>query len=506
MLSKNARPLSARLVSLLSSRRFYGFVLGLFIFESAWIAFSAIYPQAFDEDFHFGLIRLYSHHWLPFLSGQPAGADVYGAVARDPSYFYHYLMSFPYRLLALFIHGQTGLVIAMRLIDVGLFATGLALFRRVLLRVGLSRSLANVSLLLFILIPIVPQLAAQVNYDDLLFPLTAWVCLQAFQLTDELKSRQPTVRTIFKLAITAILTSIVKYAFLPIVIALGLYFLVIIYKLYRHNLVSLWRSLVSDFRAQSRQLKIILPLLLLISSGLFLQRAGYNLVRYHSFVPNCSTVLSIKQCSAYSPWYTDYTRHQQLLAGRSVITDNLFSYTGLWFYWMWYRLFFAINGVASGFYSNPPLPLPGFAAIVIGGISALAVIKWRARLFHNNPYLLFLLTICVVYSASLFAKGYATYKYTAYLENMNGRYLLPILLPLAAIAGLALSQALRRSLTQKVLAVAVVLVLFLEGGGLLTFIVRSGDGWYWPNSTVVKVNKTANKIANHVVVKNVKRQ
>jgi hypothetical protein len=67
---------------MIGSRGFFRFVMGLFIVQSIWIAFSALYPQAFDEDFHFGLIKTYSHYWLPFLTKQPPNANAYGAVAR----------------------------------------------------------------------------------------------------------------------------------------------------------------------------------------------------------------------------------------------------------------------------------------------------------------------------------------------------------------------------------------------------------------------------------------
>ena len=160
-----------RVIAILSSRRFFWIIFVFFVFESIWIAFSAIYPMAFDENFHFGLIRVYSHYWLPFLNAQPPHADAYGAVARDPSYLYHYLMSFPYRLIALVVHGQTGQIIILRLLNIGLFSIGLILFRKVLLRARISRALTNMSLLLFALIPIAPQLAAHINYDNLIFPL-----------------------------------------------------------------------------------------------------------------------------------------------------------------------------------------------------------------------------------------------------------------------------------------------------------------------------------------------
>ena len=94
---------------ILASRGLFLFTLCYFVIQSVWIALSAVYPQAFDEEFHFGIIKVYSHHWSPFLTKQPVGGNPYGALARDPSYLYHYLMSFPYRFIYLFTHNQTTL-------------------------------------------------------------------------------------------------------------------------------------------------------------------------------------------------------------------------------------------------------------------------------------------------------------------------------------------------------------------------------------------------------------
>ena len=112
-----------------------------------------------------------------------------------------------------------------------------------------------------------------------------------------------------------------------------------------------------------------------------------------------------------------------------------------------------------------------------------------------------LLTACGIYLFSLFLKSYATYKYTATLENMNGRYLLPILLPLGGIIGLALSLEFYKKPIRKALLAVLVILLFLEGGGIVTFIIRSDDSWYWPNSTIKKVNDDAQKITRHTLIR-----
>lgn len=491
------RKFGKRLVHLVASVGFYRFVIIFFVFQSLWITFSAAYPQAFDENFHFGLIRLYSHYWLPFLKGQPVGANQYGAVARDPSYLYHYLMSFPYRFINLFTHSQAILVISMRLIDVIFFTAGLIIFRKVMLRAGLSKAFTNVSLLIFVLIPIVPQLAGQINYDDLLFLLTAICCYKAFDIIDAIRSKTVQLKQALILACLLILSSLVKYAFLPIAAAIFLYVLYEFYKTFKGKIKAEFSKLIKGFLKLPYFYKFLLVGLLILSIFMFIQRDGYNLVKYHSVVPNCSKVLSVKSCSSYSAWYTDYMRHNLVLGGQASNSENILIYVGQWFYWMWYRLFFAING---NFFNNPPLLLPSIGAVILGVAAVYYVWKWRAKIFKNR-YLMLFVTISIIYSLSLFIKGYATYKYTGTLENMNGRYLVPILLPAAAIAGLALSSAFRKSINIRVIATVVILILFLEGGGVLTFIVNSDSSWYWPNTTVNKINKTAKKIATHIVVK-----
>jgi hypothetical protein len=381
-----------RTYEFLRSSRFFKFIFLFFIFESVWIAFSAAYPQAFDENFHFGIIQVYSHYWLPFLSSQPAGASAYGAVARDPSYLYHYLMSFPYRFIALFLHTQIEQVIALRLINVGLLGSGLILSRRVLLRVGISAALANMTILVFVLIPIVPQLAAQINYDNLFIPLTAWAILLTFNVTDQLRARQPSIKSIIGLLSLCLLTGLVKYAFLPIFAGIIVFLIIVAFKAYRHKLRLLGSQLMRSWFTQPHYMKVVLLMIGVISIGMFVQRDGVNLIDYHSLEPNCSSILSVHACEAYSPWDYNYTQHNYLLSVKSTTSFmNPVFYTFNWIYWMWYRLFFAVNGPAQDFANYPPLPLPAAAAIVLAFGGAIATFKWRHKIFKGNINLILLL-------------------------------------------------------------------------------------------------------------------
>lgn len=458
--------------------------------------------MAFDENFHFGLIKTYAHYWLPFLSSQPPGADAFGAVPRDPSYLYHYVMSFPYRVLALFIHSQTTQVIILRFINIGLFTTGIVLFRRVLLRVNLPVRFVNATFALFVLLPVVPLVAGQVNYDNLLFPLVAWSCLLTLTAIEEIRNSSPSIRTVLSLAIVCIFASIVKYEFMPVFAGIVLFLLYILKKSYHTKWRTLFAKLLESWNSQAIYRQVLLVVLIVIGLGLFAQRDGVNLIEYHTFTPNCSKVLSVKSCSKYGPWEFNYRNHKIVEKNKTDGTmkyENPISYTGWWMYWFWYRTFFAVNGPKK-FTNYPPLPLPAAMAILIGIGGTIAIcLQWRYVL-KNNQYMQFFLIVTIIYLSALWLEGYSTYRNTGVLEIMNSRYLLPVILLLAALMGRAMYGIFRNIPTLKISFAVLAFIFFLEGGGFLTFIVRSEPNWDWPNSTVRTVNNTARKALHPVLI------
>ncbi len=495
-----------RFLNYLRSNRFYYLIIGVFILEACWIAVSAAYPQAFDENFHFGLIKVYSHYWLPFLTHQPPGADAFGAVTRDPSYLYHYLMSFPYRLIALVIHHQIAQIIILRFINVGFFTIGLILFRKILDKVGVSKALSNLILMLFIFIPIVPQLAGQINYDNLLIPLTATAILLSFRILDEVREHKASILNISLLIGVCLLTSLVTYVFLPIFAGIALFLLVAAYRANRGNIKGFFSQLAQSWRSKRLVIRSLIVLSLVVPFGLFAQRDLVNLIEYHSIVPDCSSVLSVKQCMAYSPWKYNYLQHAKMKSASSpMIYDNPLVYGFQWLYWVWFRLFFAVNGPNSNFTNYPPLPLPAAAALGVFILGIAALIKWWRKVFSDNLRLVLLLVVTTIYLVALLGHGYATYRYTAVLENMNGRYLLPVLILIAAIFGQAISMALSRNQRRKTVIAIIALALFIEGGGVLTFIDRSDPSWDVHNKTIIKVNNVARKVVKKTIVSGKKR-
>jgi len=497
------RALLQRLYTILGSRRFFWAVLAFFILQASWITLSAVYPMAFDEDFHLGIIKIYSHHLLPFLSQQPAGANIYGPVTHDPSYLYQYLMSFPYRVIELFTKDQTIQVIWLRFINIALFAYALVIFRRFLLRTNVSAAFTNTSMLLFVLIPIVPLLAATINYDNLTMVVVAWAALLVVDIIPALQSKRIPLRDIGILVTLCLLGVIVKYAFLPIAAGCVITVIALWWHTFRGDI---WKGTTHAIRTDYARLglatKVILPVLFLISLGLFSQRYLVNLIDYGAPIPACDKVLTVKECMSYGPWARnhDFAQHKH-----STFHANPVVYLPQWLYGMWYRLFFAVNGNVSipswaRYESFPPLPLPSVSAIMLTVATLALVLRYWRKIFHGDWMVVLCLMITIFYIGALFATDFANYKRTGWAVAVNGRYLLPILLPIAIIASRAWRIALRHRPPAKIVMACVAILLFLQGGGVLTFMMRSNYAWYWPNHTVQSANRTAQKVAWKVVV------
>lgn len=484
------------ITAVLGSRRFAFGVLGFFGFEALWVACSAVYPMAFDEDFHFGLIKVYSHYWSPFLSSQPTDTIQFGAITRDPSYLYHYLMSFPYRFIELFTHNHTAQITMLRLLNICLFTVGLVLFYKVLRRAGSSRMPANVTLLLFVLIPIVPLLAGQINYDNLLFPLVAWLCLLVQKINDQLEVRKLDFKALITLLIVCLFASIVKYAFLPIAFIAVLFLAIQCWRSFHGHDMCFRHVFRHSYKALSNRTKLVLVGVLIVSAGLFAQRYVLNVVDYHTPLPKCNAVLSTDKCMSYGPWARNYLDAQS----KRDVDSRTLPYAWTWLQGMHYRLFFMVNGPTDKFMNYPPEPLPSAAAIVVAIMGLLALLCYWRRVFAGHSFLVFLLLAAVLYAAVLWADNYSEFLTTGQPVAINGRYLLVIIFPLAAVFGRALGLALHHWRSLRIGIAALLIVLFLQGGGVLSFILRSDAGWDWPIPGVVQVNDAAREVLSLFII------
>lgn len=483
--------LFVRIRQILDSPVFFRVVLVLFILQVLWLVFSAVYPMAFDEAYHFTYIQLYSSQWLPFINQHPEGFDHLGVVTRDTSYMYHYLMSFPYRAVGIFTQNELLQIIVLRIINLSFFVAALVLIKKVLTRAGVSKALANVSVLLFTFIPIVPLLAAHINYDNLLILLIAWIFLITADIISSLSSRAVPTRDILLLIAVVAFTSVVKIASLPILLAIAVFVVLYAWRVFRGDIRQklLWETR-KDWRKTNVATKAVLIVAILIGGALSIERYGGNLVLYQTPLPDCTQVLTEQQCMEFGPW--ERTRQYKQLTSPDFEADITW-HIEKWFEGMWYRTFFMINGdVEVDRYQNfAPLPLPALTATTVFIIGLLSAIWWRREIFATKPFVVMLGLTVAFYVFTLWLRNYIGYVDTGRAAALNGRYLLMVATPLMAIAGLALGRLLRYRDKLKILLAVAAILLFLNGGGVTSFIVRSSSTWYWPHFVVVQINRDA---------------
>ncbi len=486
------KSLNQKLSSFIRTKAFFGLVLAFFIASSVWIALSARFPMAFDEGFHLGIIKIYAHQWSPFLLHQPPGPATYGSLTTDPNCLYYYIMSFPYRLFSSLVTDPKTVIIALRFINIGFFTAALLLMRRVLLKARASSAVVHLTLFFFILIPIVPLLAGQINYDNLVFLILAINLLLVIRFRELLLRKKYNSSLLLNIISFTTLGCLVKYAYLPFLLAITIYLLVIIRQVLGSP-AKAWPKFVHDWQGLSQLKKWLTLILLVFSTGIFLQRYGVGIVKYHNIIPQCGQVLNVQRCTAYPIWARNYSLVKH---SHNVGFGNPLYFVGGWFYGMFERAFFAINGQNSvaNYDNKPPLPLMSLVAISVFGFGLYLVGRYRRVIFKNNPILKFLIFVSIVYVMALVGRNYHDYlQFGGQLVAINGRYLLLIILPIMLSIAMAYKQFVQVKL--RLAVIGVVCLLMLQGGSAISYIYYSTPYWYWSNDRrALKMNNTAKSI------------
>ena len=487
--------------TVLSSPKLFWVIVGILVFQATWLALSAQYPLAFDENFHFGFIKVFAEQWSPFFSSTPDNSAALGSIIREPSYLYHYLFSFPYRLISLVTQDEVHQIIALRFINIALFSAGLVAFRNLLLQIHIPRRLIHFALLMLVLIPVVPFLAAHINYDNLLFVLIPLTLSLALACGRALQARKPVPIVQFLLLVILLcVTSLVKYVYLPVALAIFMY-LVVLWIRHPHK-KQVFSQLVSGFSALGLALKVGLIFALIISSGLFLERYGANVVMYRDVAPPCEKVESRAHCAQFGPWARNQRMANDMRTNPHSVDANPLRFVVAWLLGLLHRLYFAINYTYA---NKPPLVVPFMLALVMTVTGLVLVARWGLRVLRQYPGLLLPLGATLLYSATLMYKNYTDYLTLGQLVAINGRYFIPLLPIVFVFIGLAAGYAINRLTKRfgaptKTILASLIFILMLQGGGLLTFFVHSEKGWYWQDPTVIQVNEAAHNLISPLIL------
>jgi hypothetical protein len=490
----------AGILRFLASDRFFWILFGLFLLQAVWIALSGAFSMAYDEYVHYGAATFYSQHWLPFLSSQPLSADAFGAVTRDTSYFYHYLMSFPLRLFSELWPNLMAQIIFLRLCDIAFFAGGILLFRRAFRVARFSALHSNIALGFFMVLPVTPFLAAQVNYDTLIFLLMGVNTLLAVQVVQQLREhkRFPVFTGLWLLSLS-MLAAIVKYAYAPILLGLAIYLAISVYKTFGFRPKQLAAALRSGMYTGPRWRLVVAIVFFALSFGLFAERYGVNTLRYHTPTPECNQVMSLERCQAYAPFARN---HAYAVGNYDLPASKIAQYPFQnWIRGMLRSLFFAVSSKENGYRAGEPLPAAYVLAYVVmvgGWLLVIVRTRWLWRQNYANQLFI---VVAGVYVAVLFTQNFTDFLNLAVPVAIQGRYLVPIL-PLFLILVTQAAASLLRRYDPRVAvgSMAVLAVLVVQSGGMLPFLVRSDDNWLWNAPVVREVNSTAREIVRPFIV------
>lgn len=473
------------IVRFIGSKFFFYLNVVAFTLQAGWIAISARYPMAFDEAFHMGIIKIHAAQLSPIITEQPPGLAPYGALTRDPSYIFHWLMIFPYRFVSSHMATFMSQVVTLRIINVALFAFGIVLFKLVLDKTKASAAAINVAIMFFILTPVVLQLAAHINYDNLLMPCVAGSLLLTLRFREKLLDKhQFSNRSLLGVIILCLLSSLVKFPFLPILAGVVVYLAYLMFSVSHRGRRSLhlWKGCRRDWLKIPSWQKAVLCIGLFVSLGLFVYSYGVNTVLYHNPVPQCGQVLGIDRCQAYGPWARNHR-----LAQHIPNDPNILYFIPNWIGGMFLRLFFVING-ASGpaVYQNYIAPIMAGVAALGGAIGLFLFARHGRRNLDRDRVLVVVMFISLVYVAAVWGRNYHDYLQLGGMVAINGRYMVLIALPfyLAAIVGW--QQLLAGRVRLKLAVFIVATLLFLQGGGIVSYIAYSNQYWYWPESRWVQ--------------------
>jgi hypothetical protein len=485
-----------RIIAAIGSRWFLIVVIATFAIGGAWLSLTLDALGGYDEGYHLFIISLYRDHLSPFITIQNPAYDVVGDVTRLPSYLYHYLMSWPFRGIALVVHDAHIQLFLLRLINVGIFAAGLLVYRRVLLLLGLGKAAANMSIFFIALIPLSVQLAATLSYDNLLFLVSGMTLYVFIRLVNDKKISYPMLASF---VILGLLGPLVKYTFLPLYIPLFALVVLVFARRHGRKCFKLIGQ-ATDAAFQKKKIAAIgLSLLVVLSLGLFVERYGVNALKYHALNPSCERLMSKERCAKYYVWQ----RNDSLLSQRNEnqVDSDMFVYAGQWAKGMTTTPFYGhrIQDVDGSSLLGPlPIPTRTFQALAVIGV---AVLLMAYGLLMQNKTRFYVLLTAYFYAVVLFMDNYHSYLTYHAPVATSGRYLLVVLPIFVGLSAYALKRLLARHRAIALGFGIVVLLLMLQGGGVLTDVMRGKASWFW-DPHFYTINSTVKNIVDPFIKEN----
>ncbi len=460
-----------KFVRFIGSSQFFWAIITIFLAETVWLAVTSKFQMAYDEVYHLGLIQYFGHHINPIVTHQDSSTYQFGALEQGTSLLYHYLMSFPYRLISWCTDSLVVQVIFLRLINVGLAVVNLIVARKLLRLLCIPSIVTNMVIFLFALTPVVTILSAQISYDNLLIPLTTLCTYLLVRFVQNLRQNKFDTKSLLALVATCFVNSLVKFAFLPIFFGIVLVVAYAVTTYARKPKVHLLSSVKEDFVQLRNWVKIPLIVLVVLSGGLFYRIYGVNVVRYQNPVPQCDQVLNAADCTHYYAWESNFEAASSAKEHPRP-RSNLLVYDGYWLLLVITGSYGAVEPLTGTLYL-PPIYLLGVLLLLTAAIGT-TIVNFK-KIIQSRAEVSILLILSFSYIVVLWARNYHDYLQLGVPQAVHGRYLVPVLLYVYVILGLGAWYVVHRG-GQRVhrigaIVAALTILLFITCGGFTQYVL-----------------------------------
>lgn len=500
------RPQYASYVALvrgLGSRWCTAAILIAFTLQASWIALSARLV-IYDEEYHLAAIKAFSLRATPIINQQLSDGEI-GDAQRYGSWVYHYLMSWPWRILGAAGMGDEGRTLVLRLLTVLMVTAALLLLRSLVLELGGTLAVANVALLLVSGTPLLVFLAGAVSYDNMLMLMAAGFVLVAVRLW---KAERFDIGGWLAVIALGTFGSLTKYTFLPVVAFIGVALIIRQFSLLRAEFRPAASSYLRGLDRTTLARRIGLLVAAVAGVLAFIERYIVNLVQYRALTPACEQVHSTAICEMFAPWVRN-TELKANFEGLPMSPSTFLDYLSN--QWVPLMLRYAnLIGIVNA--NDEPIATSGpniTGAIAMAFVAALLVaivLCWGAIQQIGGARLL--LGATVFYLAVLFLQNYTDYLSMGVAVGVAGRYALLVYPLVIAVVCIAVSRVLTSTSrsggrgVKSLLVVGLVLAL-LQGGGFLSYLWSLDSTWLKDEtSTVGRVTLRLNDLSRSIVLPN----
>lgn len=451
---------------------------------ASWIALTALVGMVYDERWHLDSIEVFAAQSLPWFAAEAPQEGV-GAASRSASYLYHYLLSFPFRWLEGAGVAEVHVVMVLRLITVAIHVAALWCMMRAARAAGASPGVVNLAALGYAALPVVPFLAAQVNYDSLMLLLLAacgWAAI--VQLAPGRATWLGIVGAV-ALGLAAVLT---KFNAAPVVLVLLAWVAIAVVR--NGRMPALPRTTAGRIGFG------VIAVLAAIVISLCFERYVGNLLQYGAPSPDCGEVLGAERCESYLVWERNREADAAFPDAPVSLSGMAQFFFGEWLprmpmylqaVWFWH----APPTVSTLVSLATPVAMIAVPAVALCAGAASPVLRRIAPL----------LVAGAAYIALLFWHNYGEWRAFGEPLGVQGRYLLPVVVPVAVLAIAGTAAVLR---TSKIGTLALALgavgaVLLASQGGVAAFIVSSHPSWFDPGSPLLPWVEDVRRVVDKVI-------